>query len=97
VLAAILVYVALDLSLPTMPGAFVFETSDSVESTGGGRVAARMVVLPVVAGISMPSPSQQRCDLPHRLPASCEVPLLPPARCLPRAACEPSQPSEDPH
>jgi len=56
-----------------------------------------MVVLPVVAGISMPSPSQQRCDLPHRLPASCEVPLLPPARCLPRAACEPSQPSEDPH
>lgn len=30
---AILIYVTLDLSLPAMPGAFVFEAEDSAEST----------------------------------------------------------------
>lgn len=34
---ALLVYVALDLSLPAMPGAFVFEAADSVESVQGQR------------------------------------------------------------
>jgi hypothetical protein len=33
VLSAILVYVTLDLSLPAMPGAFVFELVDSAKST----------------------------------------------------------------
>jgi hypothetical protein len=36
-LCAILVYVALDLSLPMMPGAFVFEADASVESVQGNR------------------------------------------------------------
>ena len=36
-LGAFLVYVALDLSLPAMPGAFVFDVGDSVEGTHGGR------------------------------------------------------------
>ena len=31
-LLAVLVYVTLDLSLPSMPGAFVFDPGDSVES-----------------------------------------------------------------
>jgi len=98
-LLAILVYVTLDLSLPTMPGAFVFETGDSVESIGGGRMTARVAVLPTPPGSSMLSASQLRSDLPHRRLASSEVPPLacPRARCLPRACCDPSQPSEDPH
>jgi hypothetical protein len=33
----ILLYVALDLSLPAMPGAFVFDARDSVESTKESR------------------------------------------------------------
>lgn len=98
-LVAILVYVALDLSLPTMPGAFVFESADSVESIGGGRVAAWVVILLTPAGSSMLPSSQLRSDLPHHRLASCEVPLLgwPLARCLPRATRDSSQPSEDPH
>ena len=47
---AILVYVTLDLSLPTMPGAFVFEPDDSVESIGGGRLVAKIVVVPAPGG-----------------------------------------------
>jgi len=49
-LVAILVYVTLDLSLPTMPGAFVFEPDDSVESIGGGRLVAKIVVVPAPGG-----------------------------------------------
>jgi hypothetical protein len=50
-LVAILVYVTLDLSLPAMPGAFVFEPGDSVESTqiGRGRASAESVALPAPA------------------------------------------------
>ena len=96
---AILVYVALDLSLPTMPGAFVFEPADSVESIGGGRAAARVVALPTPAGTPMPLAAQLRSDLPHRRPATCEVPPLrrPGVHRLPRVPCDPPQPSEDSH
>jgi hypothetical protein len=50
-LLAILVYLALDLSLPAMPGAFVFEPADSVESvrTHRGRTDAEPAALPDVA------------------------------------------------
>ena len=45
-LFAILVYVTLDLSLPAMPGAFVFEPADSTESTQiRARVASETVAL----------------------------------------------------
>jgi hypothetical protein len=48
-LLALLVYVTLDLSLPAMPGAFVFEVDESVESVHGtrGRVAADVSAAPV--------------------------------------------------
>jgi hypothetical protein len=36
-LIGFLIYVTLDLSLPAMPGAFVFEADDSVESTHSAR------------------------------------------------------------
>jgi hypothetical protein len=98
-LLAILVYVALDLSVPAMPGAFVFEAADSVESTGGGRVAVRVVVLPTTTASPVQASVQLHGDLPRRLPAGCEVPSLrhPAARCLPRTADTPSPSSEDPH
>ncbi len=96
---AILVYVALDLSLPTMPGAFVFEPADSVESIGGGRLTARVVVLPTPAAGSSLIVSHLGSDLRHRLPPRSEVVVLgcPPARRLPRGTCHPSRPSEDSH
>jgi len=47
---AILIYVTLDLLLPEMPGAFVFEAADSVESTQvRARAAAETVALPALA------------------------------------------------
>ena len=47
---AVLVYVTLDLSLPAMPGAFVFEPADSAESTQvRARAAAESVALPALA------------------------------------------------
>jgi hypothetical protein len=49
-LLAILVYVTLDLSLPAMPGAFVFDSSDSVESIRiRARAAIEIAVLPASA------------------------------------------------
>lgn len=46
-LLVILIYVTLDLSLAAMPGAFVFEPAESVESTRiRARVSAETVVLP---------------------------------------------------
>ena len=37
-LVAVLVYVTLDLSLPSMPGAFVFDADDTVESIQRARI-----------------------------------------------------------
>jgi hypothetical protein len=98
-LVAVLVYVTLDLALPAMPGAFVFEPADSVESIGGGRWAVRGVVVPapvagsapvvprVAFGARLPGP---RCGEPRTLDA-------PSMHHLARACCEPARPSEDPH
>lgn len=96
---AILVYVALDLSLPMMPGAFEFEPADSVESIGGGRLTARVVVLAIPAAGSSQIVSRLRSDLRHRLPPRSEVAPLgrPPGHRPPRVIGDPSQPSEDPH
>lgn len=51
-LAAILLYVTLDLSLPSMPGAFVFDPAESVESTHGARarVTSAIDVAPAPVG-----------------------------------------------
>ena len=97
-LVAVLVYVALDLSLPTMPGAFVFEPADSVESIGGGRPTVRVVILPTPAAGSSLIVSHLGRDLRHRLPPRSEVVVLgcTPTRRLPRGTCPPSPPSEDP-
>ena len=98
-LVAILVYVTLDLSLPTMPGAFVFEPDDSVESIGGGRLVAKIVIVPAPGGGSFLPWSQPPVDLRHRLRASRAVWLMECrlANWLPRATRAASPPAEDPH
>lgn len=96
---AILVYVTLDLSLPSMPGAFVFEPDDSVESIGRGRLMAEIAVASAPGGSSFLPSSDPPGDLRHRLRMSRGV--RPMGRrlvsWLPRATCAPSPPAEDPH
>jgi hypothetical protein len=95
----VLVYVTLDLSLPSMPGAFVFDAGDSVESVQLSRTRAAVDVasaLPlardaaVVVGpeILRPLvvPTWDLARAPRRILAS-----------LPRATIAPSSLSEDPH
>jgi hypothetical protein len=95
---AILLYVTLDLSLPAMPGAFVFDAADSVESAGGGRVAARAVILSTSFATPVPAPPRH-CDVVRRLPMSAERPWAGAhrARHRPRASCNWSPSSDDPH
>jgi hypothetical protein len=99
-LLVVLTYVVLDLSLPSMPGAFVFESGDSVEGTQvtRGRLAAEVVALPTLTGHS-PLLLKPRIDLPHRLPPISDFVRITRSvsRCLPRAVCASSPLSEDPH
>jgi hypothetical protein len=98
-LVAILIYVTLDLALPAMPGAFVFEPADSVESIGGGRPAVRGVVLPAPVGGSIPVAPLLVAEARHHLPGRGEAAPLdrPSVHHLARGRCEPAPPSEDPH
>jgi hypothetical protein len=97
-LGAILLYVALDLSLAAMPGAFVFEIADSVETTAGGRPTAKIVVVSAPPAGSSLIVSHLRRDVWHRLRLPSEVvkPDGPRVPRLARGACAPSPPSEDP-
>ena len=99
-LVAILVYLTLDLSLPTMPGAFVFEAGDSAEGTRviRGRLVVEVVALPVLNAGSFVPPSAH-IDLRRRPSPLSDVVRLArsTAQCLPRAVCALSSPSEDPH
>jgi hypothetical protein len=100
-LVILLVYIGLDLSSPEMPGAFVFDPADSVESVTAGRtqLMAKIVVLPTPGRDSrLPSREPHR-ELRDRLPAIEEVAHsgLPVVSCLPRATCAPSRLSEDSH
>lgn len=97
-LAALLIYVGLDLALPAMPGAFVFDAGDSVESldVGRARLSARLVTLPTPPG-STPLPRLCRESPPAwRVPVAAGV--AHPAIHRPRrAAGEPPPRAEDPH
>jgi hypothetical protein len=98
-LLVILFYVALDLSLPMMPGAFVFEPGDSVESiqTTRGRTMANVVLLTSLAGHAFLTPQSPTDLRQRRLPSEVTLFAHPVVSCLPRARCEPARPSEDPH
>lgn len=98
VLVVVLIYVSLDLSLPMMPGAFVFDAGDTIESVqiSRGRLAAE--VQPALAnGLSLASPPRVGVDdrrlVPHREVAPRGRPVV---NVLPRAALSPAPPSEDP-
>lgn len=98
-LLAILVYVTLDLSLAAMPGAFVFEPAESVETT---RIRARTAAEAVV----LPAPPRDAFVL-SKLPPVVKDWLAPTSsverRGPPvlswrsRAPHDPAPPSEDPH
>lgn len=100
-LLAILVYITLDFSLPAMPGAFVFEPAESVETTqrsNGGRSGSDVVVtLPLATGPFVVSPL--RVAPTEGLASSREV--RPVTRFvgdhLARAMLAPTPPTEDPH
>jgi hypothetical protein len=100
-IVVILVYITLDLSLASMPGAFVFEASDSVESVQMNRtrdVAGAMTTLALArdprAVVIVREIAARRQFVP--------MPLIPrmPLRTgdgPPTATPEPSPPSEDSH
>jgi hypothetical protein len=101
-LFAILVYVGLDLCLPDMPGAFVFDPGGSVESVevARTRLTGRIAVLPPSPPMDSSRLSQgQPRDPEHRLPPRSEIPsrqtLM--TRYLPRATWAPPPSSEDSH
>lgn len=98
-LLAVLVYVTLDLSLPAMPGAFVFEAAESVESTQGrARAAAEAVVLPGAARDAFVQ-SRRRLEVKDRLTPTESVERRGDAVMgwRVRAPHDPAPPSEDPH
>ncbi|MDO8474752.1 MAG: hypothetical protein Q7W02_00920 [Candidatus Rokubacteria bacterium] len=99
-LLAILLYVTLDLSVPTIPGAFVFESADSVEINSGraGQGKVELSVLPALARESI-GVSQPPIDLRDRSATNSTVAVLghPALNRLPRATLDPAPPSEDPH
>jgi len=100
-LVVVLVYVGLDLSLPMMPGAFVFEPAQSVESIGRtrGRLAAEAVVLPTPAHDSLLQ-MQPDDNRRHRLPPRSQVMAVehrPVVSCQPPAHYDAARSSEDPH
>jgi hypothetical protein len=97
----VLIYVALDFSLPEMPGAFEFDPAGSVDSieTARGRLPFEVVVQPPPPRDAPLLSRQARIDTRHRLPPSTEV--APRWRAvvnwLPRATAASPPPSEDPH
>lgn len=94
-----LCFITLDFSLPEMPGAFVFDTGDPVESiqAGRGRAAIEAVVLPVTSGRAVVLPGLPELR-DHRLPtppvAQREHHTV---RRLTRPSADPTSPSEDSH
>ena len=97
---AILIYVTLDLSLPAMPGAFVFEPADSAESTQvRARAAAETVGLPALArdpGCVLFQPPLEGDEWPAAV-SSAERRVRPVVSWPSRAQYDPAPPSEDPH
>lgn len=100
VLFAVLLYVGLDLSLPAMPGAFVFEPADSAEGTHvRARAAAETVTLPAQAREPAFVSFQPPLEVRERLAPvdSAERPGRPVVGWRSQAPYNSAPPSEDPH
>ena len=94
---AVVVYVDLDLSLAGMPGAFVFDTADTVESAHGIRAHGAR---PLLAAQASPAETSMALSVPPARAPGAAAARIPPVHqdlCrLPRAVL--AQPlSEDPH
>lgn len=96
---AILIYVTLDLSVPGMPGAFVFEPDESVESAQTSRLKTAGEGVPLPASVSTTFASRPPVDDLHgwrRFPAVRRSMTVAAGCRLPRATLAPPPPSEDP-
>lgn len=99
-LLAILFYVTLDLSLATMPGAFVFDAVDSIESVQRIRGSGVADVGAAPAGapdavVGTPAPLELH---PRTVAAPAPPPPRPPVVVWrPRLLADAPAPSEDPH
>jgi hypothetical protein len=94
VLCALLLYVTLDLSLPAMPGAFVFDAGESVESVQPSRSRhATAVLVPIAPGAER----LPRVEPGPRVAQPVEATSRPHRRVrrAPRAAIESAPPSSD--
>jgi hypothetical protein len=96
-LAALVLYVTLDMAVPVIGGAFVFEVSDSVESIRAAR--ARAAAEPVAT----PRPPDREVPRPERA-GNLGAPAMPGddppvvARVVPyrpRGALAPARPADD--
>jgi len=100
ILLIVLHYVTLDLSVPAIPGAFVFESGDSLDMSSGRASdnTADAALLPALAGVSVVV-SQPPLDLRGQLAVTRKAALrgAPVLSRLPRATLDPASPSEDPH
>jgi hypothetical protein len=99
VLVAVLLYVSLDFSLAVMPGAFVFDVDDSVESvqTHRGRLTAEVLLI-LGRDSSLVSRTRIAVNNPRLVPRREVTPLgRPVVNLLPRAALNRPPSSEDHH
>ena len=97
---AVLLYVTLDLSLPGMPGVFVFDPADSAEGTHTRtRAAAETGVLPTQGRGLAFALFQPPLEVKERLApvALAERIEWPGAGWRPRAFVDSAPPSETPH
>jgi hypothetical protein len=97
---AILIYLTLDLSMPGMPGAFVFECENSAEGTQvRARSGAETGALPALIRDPAPVPVPLHLEGDERPAAHVSAPQR--SRHLGRwqaqARCEYPRSSEDPH
>jgi hypothetical protein len=93
----ILVYVTLDLSLPGMPGAFVFEPGDSAESTQVRAWSAAEAISPLPPAHAPGIVALTPAEAVTAQPASVDPPRMRPIARRTHAPPDAAPTSEDPH
>jgi hypothetical protein len=99
-LPAILVYVSLDFCLPAMPGAFVFEAAQSVETIRVDRSRAdveAVVALPLAKVTRVPPLVMVELTDTLILRRAAPPVVRPPIVYLARATLRPARSTEDSH
>ena len=99
ILVAVLVYVGLDLSIATMPGAFVFDAADSVESLQTRRERRTVAAVPAPDREATVVRQPRVAIRDRRIVLHWHVPPAghPLVSVLPRATLSPGQSPEDPY